>query len=147
MHNGSNGNNGSSGNNTRKKKRRLLLRRKRSLDHNLVIDYKLPDVLKRFITERGKIIPRRISGASQTQQRKITESVKRARFLALIPSSIAHRTERGFSGEMQYAAQNVASLGGFRRGPAPGGRPQQTEQRPQEGAEQARTKTEEETSN
>ena len=117
------------GNNTRKKKRRLLLRRKRSLDYNLIIDYKLPDVLKRFITERGKIIPRRISGASQTQQRQITESIKRARFLALIPSSIAHRTERGFSGEMQYAAQNVASIGGFRRS-APAERQQEQPSQP-----------------
>ena len=56
---------------------------------------------------------------------------------ALISFLVFVQPNRGFSGEMQYAAQNVASLGGFRRGPAPGGRPQQTEQRPQEGAEQA----------
>ena len=129
------------GNNTRKKKRRLLLRRKRSLDHNLIIDYKLPDVLKRFITERGKIIPRRISGASQTQQRQITESIKRARFLALIPSSIAHRTERGFSGEMQYAAQNVASVGSFRRS-APASDKQQE---PQAAAKKPQAESTEET--
>ena len=46
---------------TAKKKRRLLFRRKRTLDPSIVIDYKNPDVLRRFVTDRGKIIPRRIS--------------------------------------------------------------------------------------
>ena len=85
------------------------MRRKRSLDPTLIIDYKYPDVLKRFITDRGKIIPRRISGATQSQQRKITLAVKRARFLGLIPIAISHRTERGFAGEMQNAAQAFAT--------------------------------------
>ena len=54
-----------------RKKRRLLFRRKRTLDPNIVIDYKNPDILKRFVTDRGKIIPRRISGATASQQRAI----------------------------------------------------------------------------
>ena len=88
-----------------RRKRRLLNRRKRSLDPNTVIDYKRPDILKRFITDRGKIIPRRISGATASQQRAICTAVKRARFLSLIPASTAHRNERGFSGmvSMSYA--------------------------------------------
>ena len=69
----------------KKKKRKYLLRRKRTLDQGIIIDYKNPDILKRFVTDRGKIIPRRISGASQEQQRKITLAVKRARYLALLP--------------------------------------------------------------
>jgi small subunit ribosomal protein S18 len=93
----------------KKKKRRVLLRRKRSLDPNLVIDYKNCEVLKRFITDRGKIIPRRISGATQAQQREITLAVKRARFLSLIPSAVTHRVERGFAGEMQSVAQSFST--------------------------------------
>ena len=81
-----------------RKKRRLMIRRKRSLDPNTEIDYKKPDTLKRFIADRGKIIPRRISGATAKQQRAICVAVKRARFLGLIPYSVAHRGERGFSG-------------------------------------------------
>lgn len=93
----------------KKKRRRMLMRRKRTLDPNLIFDYKNPDVLKRFVTDRGKIIPRRISGATASQQRQITLAVKRARFLALIPSTSAHETERGFAGEMQNAAQSFAA--------------------------------------
>lgn len=84
----------------RRKKRRVMLRRKRTLDPSLVIDYKRPDTLKRFITDRGKIIPRRISGATAEQQREITLAVKRARYLALIPCTVHHRPEKGFAGEM-----------------------------------------------
>lgn len=106
----------------KKKKRRFMMRRKRTLDTGLVIDYKNPDVLKRFITDRGKIIPRRISGATQDQQRDITLAVKRARFLSLLPYAVNHETERGFAGEMQAASQIVAST--FRptgpRGPGRG---------------------------
>jgi small subunit ribosomal protein S18 len=96
----------------KKKRRRLLMRRKRTLDPNIVIDYKKADVIKRFITERGKIIPRRVSGATAEQQRAITIAVKRARFLALIPYSVSHEVERGFSGEMTAVAQtfSVSSL-------------------------------------
>lgn len=83
------------------------MRRKRTLDKGIIIDYKSPDALKRFITDRGKIIPRRISGATQEQQRKITLAVKRARYLALLPFAVCHETERGFVGEMQAVAQAI----------------------------------------
>jgi len=88
-----------------RKKKKMIVRRKRTLDPSILVDYKNPDLLRRFITERGRIIPRRISGASQEQQRKITLAVKRARFLGLLPCAISHEVERGFAGEMQAAAQ------------------------------------------
>ena len=49
------------------------------------IDYKDVDLLTKFITERGKILPRRITGLTAKQQRNITEAIKRARILALLP--------------------------------------------------------------
>jgi len=50
-----------------------------------VADYKDPARLKRFLTERGKILPRRITGLSAKQQRQIALAIKRARHLALLP--------------------------------------------------------------
>ena len=52
------------------------------IDH---IDYKDIELLRRFITERGKIIPRRISGASAQDQRRLRTAIKRARNIALLP--------------------------------------------------------------
>jgi len=49
------------------------------------IDYKDVDLLKRFITERGKILPRRLTGLTAKQQRDLTNAVKRARIMALLP--------------------------------------------------------------
>ncbi|MEM9923918.1 MAG: 30S ribosomal protein S18 [Rivularia sp. (in: cyanobacteria)] len=49
------------------------------------IDYKDVDLLRKFITERGKILPRRITGLTAQQQRALTASIKRARILALLP--------------------------------------------------------------
>ena len=49
------------------------------------IDYKDVKLLQSFIAENGKILPRRLSGLSAYQQRKITEAVKRARNIALLP--------------------------------------------------------------
>lgn len=48
-------------------------------------DYKDPQQLRYFITERGKIVPRRISGLTARQQRELTVAVKRARNIALLP--------------------------------------------------------------
>ena len=50
-----------------------------------VVDYKDPDLLDRYLTDRGKILPRRATGACTRHQRQVAEAVKRARFLALIP--------------------------------------------------------------
>jgi small subunit ribosomal protein S18 len=52
------------------------------------VDYKNPQVLRSFVTDRGKMIPRRISGASARQQRKITTALRRARMLALLPFAV-----------------------------------------------------------
>ena len=49
------------------------------------IDYKDVDLLKKFITERGKILPRRLTGLPAKQQRDLTNAVKRARIVALLP--------------------------------------------------------------
>ena len=49
------------------------------------IDYKDVDLLKKFITERGKILPRRLTGLTAKQQRDLTTAVKRARIVALLP--------------------------------------------------------------
>ena len=54
-------------------------------DKSLVIDYKDPSVLKYFVTERGKIVPRRVSGLCAKNQRKIAQAIKRARMVALMP--------------------------------------------------------------
>lgn len=49
------------------------------------IDYKDVETLKRFITERGKILPRRITGVSQRFQRYLNTAIKRARYIGLLP--------------------------------------------------------------
>ncbi|MEL7083644.1 MAG: 30S ribosomal protein S18 [Cyanobacteria bacterium P01_A01_bin.3] len=49
------------------------------------IDYKDTELLKKFITERGKILPRRITGLTAKQQRDMTVAIKRARTLAFLP--------------------------------------------------------------
>ena len=52
---------------------------------DLVIDYKEPEVLKRYISERGKILPRRVTGACARHQRFLTTEIKKARVMALLP--------------------------------------------------------------
>ncbi|SET10084.1 30S ribosomal protein S18 [Anaerobranca gottschalkii] len=49
------------------------------------IDYKSADKLRKYITDRGKIMPRRISGTCAHHQRQLTTAIKRARILALLP--------------------------------------------------------------
>ena len=49
------------------------------------IDYKDVDLLKKFITDRGKILPSRLTGLTSKQQRDLTNAVKRARIIALLP--------------------------------------------------------------
>ena len=55
------------------------------------IDYKDLDTLKAYITETGKIVPSRITGTKSKYQRQLATAVKRARFLALLPYSDAHK--------------------------------------------------------
>lgn len=52
---------------------------------NQKIDYKDIDLLKLFITDQGKILPRRATGVNIQQQRKLTKAIKRARILSLLP--------------------------------------------------------------
>jgi small subunit ribosomal protein S18 len=59
-------------------------------DKQVGIDYKDPRTLRYFITERGKIVPRRISGNCSRHQREITEAIKRARNIALLPIAGSH---------------------------------------------------------
>ena len=49
------------------------------------IDYKESDKLKKYITERGKILPKRITGTCAMHQRQVTRAIKRARIVALLP--------------------------------------------------------------
>lgn len=52
------------------------------------IDYKDVATLRKYISERGKILPRRISGTCAHHQRMVTAAVKRARFIALLPYTV-----------------------------------------------------------
>ena len=54
-------------------------------DENQKIDYKDTNLLRKYISERGKILPRRITGNCAKHQRELTVAVKRARQIALIP--------------------------------------------------------------
>ena len=70
------------------RKKRVFHRRKVCrfcADASLAIDYKDAKSLRYFITERGKIIPRRISGTCAKHQRSLTHAIKRARTIALLP--------------------------------------------------------------
>ena len=73
---------------TRRKRKRSFHRRKVCrfcADPTLTIDYKDVRVLRNFTTERGKIIPRRITGNCARHQRQLTTAIKRARYMALMP--------------------------------------------------------------
>ncbi len=54
-------------------------------DKNFVLDYKNAEQLKKFINDKGKILPRRATGACAKHQREITLAVKRARHIAILP--------------------------------------------------------------
>ncbi|MCO4769554.1 MAG: 30S ribosomal protein S18 [Deltaproteobacteria bacterium] len=60
-------------------------RRRRNPNPGLEIDYKDVKTLKRFVSEDGKILPRRRSGLSAKNQRAVTTAIKRARHLSLLP--------------------------------------------------------------
>jgi small subunit ribosomal protein S18 len=77
---GRNGRNGRGGRHSRRRRvSRLTAER---IDY---IDYKDVKLLQSFIAENGKILPRRLTGVSAWQQRKVTEAIKRARNIALLP--------------------------------------------------------------
>ena len=49
------------------------------------IDYKNTRLLRRFLSEKGRIVPSRITGVSQKKQRELAQAIKRARYIALLP--------------------------------------------------------------
>ena len=63
-----------------KKKKKIF-----SITNNQKIDYKDIDLLSLFLTEHGKILPRRVTGITSQQQKKLAKAVKRARMLSLLP--------------------------------------------------------------
>ena len=69
--------------------RRAFFRRRKSCPFSVPgapkIDYKDVKLLQRFVSERGKIVPSRITAVSNKKQRELAQAIKRARFLALIP--------------------------------------------------------------
>ena len=69
--------------------RRPFFRRRKtcpfSSDHAPKIDYKDVKLLQRFLSERGKIVPSRITAVSAKKQRLLAQAIKRARFLSLLP--------------------------------------------------------------
>jgi len=76
------------------RKRKPFMRRKVCrfcTDKKLDIDYKNPKVLRYFVTERGKIIPRRISGNCAKHQREVTVALKRARNIAILAFTTASK--------------------------------------------------------
>lgn len=76
----------------KKEKKRIIFRRRACrfcVDKELVIDYKLVRQLGYFVSERGKITPRRLTGNCAFHQRRIIEAIERARILALLPYSVS----------------------------------------------------------
>ena len=63
-------------------------------DRTVIIDYKQFDLLRRYVTEDGKIRPRRQTGACAKHQREVARAVKRARHLALLPFAADRSRER-----------------------------------------------------
>ena len=57
-------------------------------NEELVIDYKDYDKMKRFVSEKGKILPRRVTGNCAKHQREVTLAVKRARHIAILPYTV-----------------------------------------------------------
>lgn len=69
-------------------KKRFTRRRKKCkfcVEKNDKINYKDIGLLQKFVTDRGKIVPRRISGNCAKHQRRVAEEIKKARFIALLP--------------------------------------------------------------
>ena len=69
----------------RRSKRDIIIKRDCKLcEDQITIDFKQPDLLKKFMTERGKILPRRISGNCARHQRALSTAIKRARVMLLV---------------------------------------------------------------
>lgn len=60
-------------------------RRRRVIDDRTPVDWKNVEWLRRFLSEQGRMLPRRMTGNSQQRQREIARAIKRARHMALLP--------------------------------------------------------------
>ena len=85
----------SKGRKVKRNQQLLLFKRKRFCRFTVAgvesIDYKDLDILRDFVGENGKITPARLTGTRAIYQRQLTTSIKRARFLALLPYSDQHK--------------------------------------------------------
>ncbi|GIX51777.1 30S ribosomal protein S18 [Sphaerotilus natans] len=85
----------SKGRKVKRNQQSLLFKRKRFCRFTVAgvesIDYKDLDILRDFVGENGKITPARLTGTRAIYQRQLTTSIKRARFLALLPYSDQHK--------------------------------------------------------
>jgi small subunit ribosomal protein S18 len=71
--------------NQRRRRRSGRITNRKRIDVSTdALDYKNPDLLKKFVTEKGKILPRRITGMTTKLHRKLTREIKRARNLLLV---------------------------------------------------------------
>ena len=69
----------------RRSKRDIVIKRDCKLcEDQVTVDFKQPDLLKKFMTERGRILPRRISGNCAKHQRALSKAIKRARVMLLV---------------------------------------------------------------
>jgi small subunit ribosomal protein S18 len=82
---GARGAGGAGAGRSRRKVGRLLA------DKTISIDYKNPQLLRNFVSDRGKLVPRRITGATPKEQRKLALAIKRARMIALMPFAVNDR--------------------------------------------------------
>ncbi|MGM9971532.1 MAG: 30S ribosomal protein S18 [Anaeroplasmataceae bacterium] len=69
-------------NNNQRRRRKVCYFTQNHIEH---IDFKDVDLLRKFVTDRGKILPRRATGTSAKYQRKLAIAIKRARHMALLP--------------------------------------------------------------
>lgn len=69
-------------NNVQRRRRKVCYFTQNHIEH---IDFKDVDLLRKFVTDRGKILPRRATGTSAKYQRKLAIAIKRARHMALLP--------------------------------------------------------------
>jgi small subunit ribosomal protein S18 len=75
----------SSSSEPRRQKREMIIKRDCKIcKDQIVIDYKQPDLLKKFMTERGRILSRRLSGNCAKHQRQLGTAIKRARAMLLV---------------------------------------------------------------
>ncbi len=82
----------------RPRRRRIYVRRKVCrfcADKSIVLDFKDSQLLGHFVTERGKILPRRVTGTCARHQRKLTNAIKKARIMALMPFTSGHALQQG----------------------------------------------------